>query len=118
MAVFGVNAQALISSVATKPGLGAALEHATGPAGGLGDIERHFAAYLDAEKKLGRIGPGVDTETLAFALLGTTRHLIITRRSDEAALRRQVRRIVATLAAGMNAGAAPAPDAFREPGCR
>ena len=109
VAVFGISAQALMSLVAAKPELGAALEHAAGRAGGLGDIERHFAAYLDAEKKLGRIGPGADTETLAFTLLGTVHHLILTRRGDAPGLGRQVRRIVAALVAGMGAGAARAP---------
>jgi AcrR family transcriptional regulator len=112
VAVFGISAQAMMSLVAAKPELGQALEHATGRAGGLGDIERHFAAYLDAEKKLGRIGPGADTETLAFTLLGTVHHLILTRRGDAPGLRGQVRRIVAALVAGMDAPAV-APD---EPG--
>jgi len=110
VAIFGASAQALMSLVATKPELGPALEHDAGRAGGLGDIERHFAAYLDAEKKLGRVGRGADTETLAFTLLGTVHHLIITRRGDAPDLRRQVRRIVTALVAGMDA------DAAREPG--
>jgi AcrR family transcriptional regulator len=111
VAVFGASAQALMSLVAAKPELAPALEHDAGPAGGLGDIERHFAAYLDAEKKLGRIGPGADTEALAFTLLGTVHHLVITRQGGVSGLRRQVRRIVAALAAGMDAGAARAPGA-------
>lgn len=111
VAVFGTNAQALMSLVAAKPELGAALEHATGRAGGLGDIEQQFAAYLDAEQKLGRVGPGADTETLAFTLLGTVHHLVITRRMDAPGLQQQVRRIVAALIAGMDAGAARADPA-------
>jgi AcrR family transcriptional regulator len=110
VAVFGASAQALMTLVATKPELGPALEHAAGPAGGLGDIEQHFAAYLDAEKKLGRIGPGADTEALAFTLLGTVHHLIITRRGGAPGLGPQVRRIVAALVAGMDAGAAGLPE--------
>jgi len=94
-----------MSLVASKPELGRALEHDAGRAGGLGDIERYFAAYLDAEKKLGRIGPGADTEVLAFTLLGTVHHLVTTRRADAPGLGRQVRRIVAALAAGMGAAA-------------
>ncbi len=109
VAVFGASAQALMNLVATKPELGRALEHATGRAGGLGDIERHFAGYLDAEKKLGRIGPGADTETLAFTLLGTVHHLVVTRRADAPDLGRQVRRIVAALVAGMDAATAGEP---------
>jgi AcrR family transcriptional regulator len=111
VALFGISAQSLMSLVAAKPELGQALEHATGRAGGLGDIERHFAAYLDAEKKLGRIGPGADPEALALTLLGTVHHLVTTRRVDVPGLGGQVRRIVAALVAGMDAGAAPAPGA-------
>ena len=109
VAVFGASAQSLMSLVAAKPELGAALEHASGQAGGLGDVEQHFAAYLDAERKLGRVGAGADTETLAFTLLGTVHHLVITRQLDAPDLRRQVHRIVAALVAGMDVGAARAP---------
>jgi AcrR family transcriptional regulator len=109
VAVFGPDAQALMSLVAARPELGAALEHADDRAGGLGDIERYFAAYLDAEQKLGRVGSGADTETFAFTLLGTVHHLVITRRVDAAGLRQQVRRIVAALASGLDAGAQNCP---------
>lgn len=109
MGVFGASAEALMSLVATKPELGAALEHDPSRGGGLGDIERHFTDYLEAEKKLGRIGPGADTETLAFTLLGTAHHLVMTRRDHGPAFRRQVRRIVAALVAGMGPGSVPAP---------
>jgi AcrR family transcriptional regulator len=105
VAVFGPGAQALMSMVATRPELGPALEHASDGSGGLGDIERHFADYLDAEKKLGRIGSGADTETLAFTLLGTAHHLVISRRGDAPGLTQQVRRIVAALVAGMDTAA-------------
>ena len=103
--VFGPDAQALMSMVAVKPELGLTMEHATDSAGGLGDIERHFAAYLDAEKTLGRIGSGADTEALAFTLLGTAHHLVLSRRSNAPDLTQQVRRIVAALMAGMDTGA-------------
>jgi AcrR family transcriptional regulator len=100
VAVFGASAQALMSLVVAKPELSPALAHATG---GLGDIERQFAAYLDAEKELGRIGPAADTETLAFTLLGTVHHLVATRRVDENDLGQHVSRIVAALGAGLAA---------------
>jgi AcrR family transcriptional regulator len=107
--VFGAEAQALMSLIAAKPGLGAAVEHTTDRAGGLGDIERHFAGYLDAEKKLGRIGPGADTKTLAFSLLGTVHHLVITRQDGAPDLKQQVRRIVTALVTGMDTAASRAP---------
>ena len=110
VAVFGPGAQALMSLVAAKPGLSPALEHDTGRVGGLGDIEQHFAAYLDAEKKLGRIGPGADTGTLAFTLLGTAHHLILTRSSAAPVLQRQVQRIATALVTGMDVGPAGAAE--------
>jgi AcrR family transcriptional regulator len=111
VAVFGASAQALMSLVATKPELGAALEHDASRGGGLGDIERHFTDYLDAEKKLRRIGPRADTEALAFTLLGTAHHLVISGRDHGPDLRRQVTRIVAALVEGMGSGSDRAPGA-------
>jgi AcrR family transcriptional regulator len=113
LAVFGASAQALMSLIAAKPELSPALEHDADRSGGLGDIERHFAAYLDAEKKLGRIGPGADTEALAFTLLGTAHHLVVTRRGRAPDLQQQMQRIVAALAEGMDAAvrAPGSPDA-------
>jgi AcrR family transcriptional regulator len=111
VAVFGASAQALMSLVAARPDLSQAIEHDAGRAGGLGDIKRHFAAYLDAEKELGRIGPGADTGTLAFTLLGTVHHLVITHQGDASGLPRHVRRIVTALITGMGAGTAQAPSA-------
>jgi hypothetical protein len=102
-AVFGTSAQALMSLVTTKPGLGSVLQHDADRPGGLAGIEAHFAAYLDAEKNLGRINPDSDTEALAFTLLGAVHHLIVIRPGDEPGLRQQVQRIVAVLLAGATA---------------
>jgi AcrR family transcriptional regulator len=101
IAIFGIGAQALMGLVTTKPDLGSVLEHDANRPGGLAGIEAHFAAYLDAEKKLGRISPDSDTETLAFMFLGAVHHLVVIRRGDEPGLRQQVQRIVASLMAGM-----------------
>jgi hypothetical protein len=108
--VFGTSAQALMSLVAARPALGQALEHNTGGMGGLSDIEQHFAAYLDAEQKLGRIGPGADIETLAFTLLGAAHHLVLTRPDSERDFERRVQRIATALVAGMGTGTVPAAD--------
>jgi AcrR family transcriptional regulator len=102
--VFGTSAQALMSLVTTKPQLGSVLEHDADRAGGLAGIEAHFAAYLDAEKKLGRIRSDSDTEALAFTLLGTVHHLVLIGRGDEPRLHQQVQRIVNVLCAGMTDG--------------
>jgi len=78
------------------------VEHAITPAaGGIGDVERHFAAYLDAEEHLGRIAPGTDTQALAFTLIGAVHHLVITNPAGLPDLPARVHRIVVALMAGM-----------------
>jgi AcrR family transcriptional regulator len=107
LTLFGANALALMNLVAARPELAPALEHAApGPGGSIGDVEGHFAAYLDAEKDLGRIAPGTDTQTLAFTLIGAIHHLVITNPGGLPDLPQRVRRIVTALIAGMG----PAPD--------
>ena len=102
LTLFSSNALALMNLVAARPALGPAIEHAT-PAGsgGLGDVEKHFAAYLDAEKKLGRIAPDTDTKTHAFTLLGSVHHLAMTNPAGLPDLPDRIRRIVTALVAGM-----------------
>ena len=102
LALFGSNALALMNLAAARPQLAAALEHATtAGSGGLGDVQHHFAAYLDAEKKLGRIAPDTDTQTHAFALLGSVHHLAMTNPAGLPDLPGRIRRIVTALVAGM-----------------
>lgn len=102
LALFGPDAVALMNLVAARPELATAAEHATvAGSGGLGDIEENFAAYLDAEKKLGRIAANADTQTHALALLGTVHHLMMTNPAGLPDLPGRVRRIVKALVAGM-----------------
>jgi SAM-dependent methyltransferase len=101
LALFGPSALALVNLVATRPALGTALEHVTTAGSGLGDIEKHFTAYLEAEKKLGRIAADTDTQTIAFTLLGSVHHLMVTSPAGLPDLPYRVRRIAEALAAGM-----------------
>jgi len=101
LALFGSSALALMNLVAARPALGTALEHVSTAGSGLGDVEKHFAAYLEAEQKLGRIAADTDTDTLAFALLGSVHHLMMTNQAGLSDLPQRVRRIVEALAAGM-----------------
>jgi AcrR family transcriptional regulator len=106
VALFGANALALMSLVAARPELGPAVEHSSAAgSGGIGDVEGHFAAYLDAEKQADRIDPGTDTQALAFTLIGAVHHLVITNPGGIPDLTARVRRIVAALLAGIG----PAP---------
>ena len=101
LALFGSSALALVNLVASRPALGTALEHVTTAGSGLGDVEKHFAAYLEAEKKLGRIAAETDTQTIAFTLLGSVHHLMVTNPAGLPDLPYRVRRIAEALAAGM-----------------
>ena len=87
--------------VAARPALATALEHVSTAGSGLGDVEKYFAAYLEAEKELGRIAADTDTQTHAFALLGSIHHLMMTNPAGPPDLARRVRRIVEALVAGM-----------------
>jgi AcrR family transcriptional regulator len=105
LALFGPSALALMNLVAARPGLRPALEHAAAPAGGgISDAESQFAAYLDAEKALGRISPGADTQTLAFTLIGAVHHLVLTNPAGLPDLPQRVSRIVEALTAGLGLG--------------
>ena len=105
LALFGTDALAMMNLVAARPELQPAAEHATAPAGSsIGDVESHFAAYLDAEEKLGRIAPGTDTQALAFTLIGAVHHLVLTSPAGPPDLPQRVRRIVAALTAGLGPG--------------
>ena len=101
LALFGSNALALMNLVANRPALRTALEHITTVGSGLGDVEEHFAAYLDAEKELGRIAPSADTQALAFTLIGAVHHLVLTSPASLPDLPQRVARIVAALTAGL-----------------
>ena len=101
LALFGSSALALVNLVASRPALGTALEHVTTAVSGLGDVEKHFTAYLEAEKKLGRIAAETDTQTIAFTLLGSVHHLMVTNPAGLPDLPYRVRRIAEALAAGM-----------------
>ena len=101
LALFGSSALALVNLVASRPALGTALEHVTTAGSGLGDVEKHFTAYLEAEKRLGRIAADADTQTIAFTLLGSVHHLMVTNPAGLPDLPQRVRRIVEALAAGM-----------------
>jgi AcrR family transcriptional regulator len=66
----------------------------------LQEVETAVAAYLDAEKKLGRVPAGADTRMLAFTLLASVHHLFFTE-SGQALDPRRVRHIVNTLVTGL-----------------
>lgn len=100
LSVFGSSGSAIISLVTSRPALMLRLQQAVAAgAPSLQTIEEVFAAYLDAEQRLGRIAAAADTETLALALVGTIHHLFVTSQASGPDPRRRVRQVVAALVA-------------------
>jgi AcrR family transcriptional regulator len=61
-------------------------------------VEGAFAAYLEAEKREGRVAPGVDAPALSIALVGAVHHLLMTGRLA------MMGQVVATFAGSLGAG--------------
>jgi hypothetical protein len=93
------NAFAIAGIVHSRPSLMTRLHQVRGSErfASLDDVERAFAAYLDAERKLGRIEAKTNPETLALTLVGTVHHIFMTRGANVAGLRKRVREIVTSL---------------------
>lgn len=63
----------------------------------LADLERIFAAYLDAEQKLGRVLAGTDTTAVALAIVATVHHLLMTRHRNTTQAREALNRVLNVL---------------------
>jgi AcrR family transcriptional regulator len=102
--VFGPVAGAILGLVTARDGLRARLRTAT-PAGlpVLTEASAMIASYLSAERELGRIAADADTGTLALTLIGTA-HLLFAGRGSPAPEPEAVRRVVATVMAGVVSG--------------
>lgn len=93
---FGSNLPAIAQLVTSRSSLMARLrEEASAGWLALRSVERAFAAYLEEERKRGRIAPSADTEALALALVGAFHHLFSSGRPDA------VGRVSAALAAAL-----------------
>jgi AcrR family transcriptional regulator len=102
LSLFSSGALALGGLVMSRPPVFARVHEAlTAKALPFSDVEQVVTAYLDAEKKLGRVAAGADTDTLATALVGTVHHLFLTHRAEGPDLRDRVIRIAGALIAGM-----------------
>jgi len=72
-------------------------------AGGAGmpEVQRAIAAYLDEERRLGRIAVGADTETGALLLVGAVHHLLLLHGSGLPRSAGAARRIAAAVLTGL-----------------
>lgn len=63
----------------TRPGAASAIREALeGGAPGFASIQDSIKAYLDAERGLGRVREGLDSQSAALAFVGTVHHLRMT----------------------------------------
>jgi AcrR family transcriptional regulator len=99
--LFGPAAMAISQLVTSRPTLVPRIQEAQSthkPV--LHEVETALAAYLDAEKEYGRVGPEADTSTLAFTLLASAHHMFFTAGGKALDLQR-IRHVVATLVAAV-----------------
>jgi AcrR family transcriptional regulator len=99
--VFGPVARAILGLVAARDNLRTRLREAT-PAGVpvLTQASAMLAAYLTAERDLGRIAADADPDTLALTLIGTA-HLLFAGRESPSPAPEAVRKVVTTVMAGV-----------------
>ncbi len=77
---------ALTRLMAVRSELAAKVEAVLGAGtAGLPAVERAIAGYLAAERQLGRVPAGADTEALALAVVGVLHHVALTGGTDSAA---------------------------------
>jgi AcrR family transcriptional regulator len=95
------HAFAVAGIIHARPTLMSRLHHVSSgrPYAVLSEVEKSVAAYLVAEKALGRIAATADSDTLAFILVGTVHHIFMTNMAESAGLRRLLQKIMASLVA-------------------
>lgn len=98
---------AIVAIVHSRPSVMARLHETVSsrPFHLLGDVERAFGDYLEAEQTAGRIAADIDTDTLALTLVGALHYGFITGRVDEANASEHIQRIVACLCDARPGGA-------------
>jgi hypothetical protein len=101
MAVFGSVALMIVGLVTSRDDLRARLRQAT-PTGVpvLAEARIMIAAYLTAERELGRVVADADVDTLALALIGPG-HLLLAGREAAPLEAGAVRKVVTTVIAGV-----------------
>ncbi|GIJ30234.1 hypothetical protein Vqi01_53960 [Micromonospora qiuiae] len=90
---------ALTRLLAFRPDLTAGVRAVLGDeADGLAAIEHAVARYLAAERNLGRVPSGADTQALALAVVAVLHHIVLSGET-EAAARTRIRRTTGALTA-------------------
>ncbi|MEU0008235.1 TetR/AcrR family transcriptional regulator [Streptomyces sp. NPDC006314] len=101
LALFDSAGPALAGLAMTRPAATLRIREALeGGAPGLTAIQEAIAAYLKAEKRLGRVADTVDPCTVALAVVGTAHHLLMTSWPGAPDPRPPMTRLIATLVDG------------------
>lgn len=82
--------------------------HTSHGGAGLGEIERSLAAYLEAERALGRVRPDADTGAVSLALAASIHEIGIRYALNDEEVHERIRRITGALVTPITAGAAGA----------
>ncbi|MDX2679240.1 TetR/AcrR family transcriptional regulator [Streptomyces soliscabiei] len=97
---------AIANLVIARPSLRPRVESALAAgAPGLPEVTASLTAYLDAEKRLGRVAEAADSQAITVALIGTVHHLLLTGHASEGSGHAMVERLVQALTAGVINGA-------------
>lgn len=93
---------AIANLVVARPSLRPRVEAALAAgAPGLPEVTTSLTAYLDAEKRLGRIAEAADSQAISVALIGTVHHLLLTGHASEGSGLTMVERLVQALTTGV-----------------
>ena len=106
LALFGPGSHVpVITGIVTfRPSLMYRLHQVLDATSAFGELEASLAAYIEAEQRLGRLGPSADPFTEAAILLGAVHHLVFTGRSAAAGFPARVLQIVTAVITGMEPG--------------
>jgi AcrR family transcriptional regulator len=74
---------------------------------GLGDVQGSIAAYLEEERRLGRLAADADPTAAALMLVGAVHHLLLLHGSELRAPRQTAERVATALVAGLGTGHDP-----------
>jgi len=85
----------MFNLVMSRPTLARRLQAVVGHEVALHDLETAFTAYLEAEKREGRVAAGADSQALSIALVGAMHHLLMSGRL------RMMEQVVAALAGSL-----------------
>ncbi|WP_371480984.1 TetR/AcrR family transcriptional regulator [Kitasatospora sp. NBC_00315] len=102
LALLASNGPAVAGLALTRAGASARVRSAMeAGAPGMAQVEDALAAYLEAERELGRVAPQTDAAALALAIVGTVHHLLMIGGWGAEDPAERMRRCVAALALGI-----------------